>query len=108
VDENTKIAEALKMITENNFSQLPVTKDNRIVGSVTENLLFAQLLKNPDVKSKPVSSIMQEALPFIDISTPIDTISNLLTNDNPAVIVKDFKADTNYIITRHDVVEALA
>lgn len=108
VDESTKISDALKMITENNFSQLPVTKDNRIVGSVTENLLFAQILKNADVKSQPVSSIMQEALPFIDISTPIDTISNLLTNDNPAVIVKDFKADTNYIITRHDVVEALA
>lgn len=108
VNENTKVAEALKMITENNFSQLPVTKDNRIVGSITENLLFAQMLKNPDIKSKPVSSIMQEALPFIDINTPIDTISNLLTNDNPAVIVKDFKADTNYIITRHDVIEALA
>ena len=51
---------------------------------------------------------MQEAMPFIDINTSIDTLSDLLSKNNQAVIVKDFKADRNYIVTRQDVVDALA
>src|SRR5438105_8075244 len=35
VDKNQSISDALKIITENNFSQLPVTSGDRIVGSVT-------------------------------------------------------------------------
>ncbi|HRB40269.1 MAG TPA: cystathionine beta-synthase, partial [Bacteroidia bacterium] len=64
--------------------------------------------KSPELKNKPVSDIMQEAMPFIDINTSIDTLSDLLSKNNQAVIVKDFKADRNYIVTRQDVVDALA
>jgi predicted transcriptional regulator len=51
---------------------------------------------------------MQEALPFVDISTPIDTLSKMVNGDNEAVLVKDFKRDKNYIITRFDIADALA
>lgn len=108
IDCKSKIGDALKIITENNFSQIPVTKDNRIVGSITENILYGKLLANPDIKNNTVETIMQEALPFIDISTPIDSLSTMLSNGNGAVIVKDFKQDKNYIITRQDVVEIMS
>jgi cystathionine beta-synthase len=70
--------------------------------------LYGKLLANPDIKNNTVETIMQEALPFIDISTPIDSLSTMLSNGNGAVIVKDFKQDKNYIITRQDVVEIMS
>src|SRR5258705_348720 len=37
IDKNDTIANAFKLISENNFSQLPVTTGDRIIGSVFEN-----------------------------------------------------------------------
>lgn len=108
VEATLPIGDTLKIIKTNNFSQIPITREGRIVGNITENHIYSSLLKSPELKNKPVSDIMQEAMPFIDINTSIDTLSDLLSKNNQAVIVKDFKADRNYIVTRQDVVDALA
>jgi predicted transcriptional regulator len=50
---------------------------------------------------------MQPAFPFADISTGIDALASMLTADNPAVLVRDFKSDETYVITRSDIVRAL-
>ena len=39
---------------------------------------------------------MQPAFPFVDVSTPVDLLSTMITPQNPAVLVRDFK-------TRQDV-----
>jgi predicted transcriptional regulator len=51
---------------------------------------------------------MQPAFPFVDISTGIDALAGMLTPDTPAVLVKDFKSDQTFIITRWDVMQALS
>ncbi|MBK5284239.1 MAG: pyridoxal-phosphate dependent enzyme, partial [Bacteroidia bacterium] len=107
IDKNDSIDNAIKLMTENNFSQLPVTSDGRVVGSVNENELFNKLLQNPDIKKERVETIMQEAFPFVDITTPVESLSKMLSAEKPAVLIKDFKAGGNYIITRFDVVEAM-
>ncbi|KXK46614.1 MAG: putative cystathionine beta-synthase [Bacteroidetes bacterium ADurb.Bin141] len=104
---NQTVGEALSIIHQNNFSQLPVTREGRIVGNITENHIYSELIKNPELKNKPVETIMEEAMPFMDIHTPVDTLSDTLCKQNQAVIVKDFKADRNYIITRQDMVDVL-
>jgi cystathionine beta-synthase len=101
------IAQALKIITEKNFSQVPVTRDSRIVGTVTEQLVYEKILANPEIKTQPVATIMQEAIPFVDSTTSLDALSKMLANGKDAVLVKDFKADRNYIITKQDLVEAM-
>jgi cystathionine beta-synthase len=98
----------VKLITENNFSQLPVTSDNRIVGSIHENLVFKKILDNPENKNQKVETIMQEALTFADITTPLDDLSKMISDDRTAVLVKDFKNNNNFIITKYDIVEALS
>jgi cystathionine beta-synthase len=108
IDKNQTIGDAVKLITENNFSQLPVTSENRVVGSIHENLVFKKILENPENKNEKVESIMQEALPFADITTPIDDLSKMITGDRTAVLVKDFKNNNNYIITKYDIVEVLS
>jgi cystathionine beta-synthase len=108
IDKNQTIGDAVKLITENNFSQLPVTSENRIVGSIHENLVFKKILDNPENKKEKVESIMQEALTFADITTPLDDLSKMISEDRTAVLVKDFKNNNNYIITKYDIVDALS
>jgi predicted transcriptional regulator len=59
------------------------------------------------IKKERVETIMQEVFPFVDITTPVESFSKMLTAEKPAVLVKDFKAGRNYIITRYDVMEAM-
>ncbi len=108
IDKKDSIAKALKLITENNISQLPVTADNRILGSVNEQLVFNKILENPEIKNQSVETIMTEALPFVDITTPIEVLSKMMSNGKDAVLVKDFKQNKNYIITRFDIVDVMA
>ncbi len=107
VDKKETIASAVKLMTENDFSQLPVTSDGRVVGSVNENQLLSKVLQNPAIKNHTVESVMLEAFPFVDITTTVESLSKMITAERPAVLVKDFKADRNYIITRWDIAEAM-
>jgi cystathionine beta-synthase len=107
IDKNKTIAEALKLMNEYNFSQIPVTSDDRIVGSLYENMVFDYILKNNSAKDDKVETIMKEALPFVDISTPLDDLSQMVSGDRMAVLVKDFKAGRTFIITKSDIAETL-
>jgi predicted transcriptional regulator len=50
---------------------------------------------------------MSPAFPFVDITTPLEALSNMITPENPAVLVRDFKTDEIYIITRHDIISMM-
>jgi cystathionine beta-synthase len=45
--------------------------------------------------------------PFADISTPVELLSTMITPANPAVLVRDFKTDKTFIITRSDIIRVL-
>ncbi|HUF47426.1 MAG TPA: hypothetical protein VMM93_06375, partial [Vicinamibacterales bacterium] len=89
------------------YSQIPVTADGRIVGAVSETRLFEAIVRDPDVKGRPIEAIMQPAFPFVDISTGIDALATMITPESPAVLVRDFKSQHTFIITRWDVMQAL-
>jgi cystathionine beta-synthase len=108
INDGQTIREALEIITRNSISQLPVTRENRIVGAINENLVFSKVFDNPEIVEQPVKNIMQEALPFVDASTPLESLKEMVSRADAAVLIKDFHNDKNFIITRHDVVKALA
>lgn len=107
VEMTETVGKAVETMSKMNISQIPVTHDKRVVGSLNESLLFQKIVANPEVKSQSVESIMGPAFPFVDISAPIDSLSAMITDKNPAVLVKDFKLDKTYIITSYDVMNAL-
>jgi cystathionine beta-synthase len=107
IDENEPVANAMRVMAEHDFSQLSITRDRRLVGSLSETYLYGQLLKDPSIKTQPIESIMQPAFPFVDICTPVDLLSTMITPENPAVLVRDFKTDKMFIITRSDVMRVL-
>ena len=107
LDKKETISHALKIMNENNFSQIPVSSDDRIVGALYENQVYDYVLKNPNSKDEPIEKIMREALPFVDITTPLDELSGMITGDRMAVLLKDFKAGRTFILTKSDIVDAL-
>ena len=108
LDKSDKISEAIKIITEQDISQIPITNHDRIVGSLNENQVFKKVLENPDIKDETIETIMQPAFPFVDSTTPLDVLSKMISPDNPAVLVKDFKQNKTFIISLCDIVEAIA
>ena len=107
IETTDTVAQAVHVMTEHDFSQIPVMQAGRLVGSINEGRLYGALVKDPAIRTQPVSSIMQSAFPLADISTGIDVLASMLTADNPAVLVRDFKSDETYVITRSDIVRAL-
>lgn len=107
IDGNETVETAVKKMSQHDFSQLSVTQDKRLVGSLSEAHVFSELVKDPAVKTKPVSAVMQPAFPYVDISTSLDQLATMLTPASPAVLVRDFKTEKTFIITRNDVMKAM-
>jgi cystathionine beta-synthase len=107
IECNEPVEHALRVMSEHDYSQVSITCEQRIVGSLSEAHLYQELLRNPAVKSQPLDAIMQPAFPFVDASTPVDLLSTMITMENPAVLVRDFKTDKTFIITRSDVIRVL-
>jgi cystathionine beta-synthase len=108
LDRHDTVTRAIQVMTENDYSQIPVTDGGRIIGSISETRLYSEIVRKPDVKLQPIDTLMQPAFPFADISTGIDALAGMITPDTPAVLVRDFKSEATFIITRWDVMQALS
>ncbi len=104
---NQTLSDAIKLMRENNISQLPViTSDNRVVGSITESRVLNTMIDNPGMKESSVSTVMSDPFPYVLASTRIDAISKLINKSNPAVLVQlNGKLE---IITEFDLIQILA
>ena len=107
IEGSEPVEHAVQLMAKHDFSQISITQGQRLVGSLNESHLYQELLKSSDVRQQPVATIMQPAFPFVDISTPVELLSTMITLDNPAVLVRDFKSEKTFIITRSDVIGVL-
>ena len=107
IEASEPVEHALRVMSEHDFSQISITRDKRLVGSLNEMRLYEALVGDPDAKDRPVESIMQPAFPFVDISIPVELLATMITPQNPAVLVRDFKTDKTFIITRSDLIRVL-
>jgi len=101
------LEDAIRVMSDHDFSQLSVTSSGRVIGSLNESHLYNEVMRNHDVKHQPVEAIMLPAFPFVDISTPVELLSTMITPENPAVLVRDFKTEKTFIITRSDIIRVL-
>jgi cystathionine beta-synthase len=97
------VGDALTKMTESGVTQLPVLEDNRSVGSLRESRVLTRLLENKDLLTSPVSEVMDESFPVMDVDTSLTEIKKKLQG-SPAVLIEDFKRITG-IVTRTDVLE---
>jgi cystathionine beta-synthase len=107
VECSRPIEEAVRIMSDRDFSQISITNHGRVVGSLNEAHLYDEFVRNPELKKKPVQDIMQPAFPFVDVSTPVELLSTMISHENPAVLVRDFKTEKTFIITRSDIIRVL-
>jgi cystathionine beta-synthase len=97
------VAEALAKMNENDLSQMPVIDEGRSVGSLRDSHVLGKLLDNRDLMQSPVSDVMDESFPVVDVDASINDVTKEL-HESPAVLVEEYKRIIG-IITRHDVLE---
>ncbi len=107
VESSASLGQAIARMSDNNFSQIPITKESRIVGSLRDTHAYACLVADPTSRDRPVADVMQKAFPYVDIETPIELLAPMITPENPAVLVRDFPADKVYVLTGYDVMQSM-
>jgi len=107
VERTATVQQAIARMVENDFSQIPITQTDRIVGSLSEAHAYERIVAAPDARHAEVGTIMQPAFPFVDIETPVSLLAPMITPQNPAVLVRDFPAGKTYVLTGYDVRQAI-
>lgn len=107
IDKSTTVVEAVRLLTEANVSQAPVTADGDFVGSLIDTKLLSAMIDNPDIKEQPVAQVMGAPFQVVPKDTTLDVLASLINRDNPAVLVPD-GGNAMRIITQHDVLKAVS
>lgn len=107
IESDKTVIEAINTLKALNISQLPVTKNQQIIGKITENDIFSCLFEDPSIKSSPITSVMTDPFPIVDLNTSIDKISSLINKESTAVMVVD-EFNKLEIITQFDIINAIS
>jgi len=106
VEAHQSVDEAIRMLHSGSISQLPVTRDEEFVGSLTDSKILRQLIENPALKDQPVTQVMDPPFQFVAMDNTLDVLSSLINKDNKALLVRD-EQNQVHIITRHDLLMAM-
>jgi len=103
VSPDMTIREALALMNEAGFSQLPVMDAGRSTGSLRDNRLMAAVLEDRTLLEKPVSKVMEPAFPTLPHTADVSKAVHAL-KDARAILVDDYGMVSG-ILTRHDLLE---
>lgn len=107
IDKGAKVSEAIRLITKEGISQIPVTDGEHIVGSLTDSKILTLMIETPEIKEKPVSEVMGKPFKFVAMDNTLDVLSSLIDKDNKALLVRD-EYNKIHIITQADLLATMA
>lgn len=107
VEQKTTVGEAITLMNQKGISQIPVTKNEHFVGSLTDSRVLHQLIMNPELKGLPVSDIMDKPFRFVSLRDTLDVLSSLIDKENKALLVRD-QFNRVHIITQADLLVAMS
>jgi predicted transcriptional regulator len=108
ISSKDTIQKASDAMRKNAVSQLPVFENKRVVGNISEEIIYNKLLESGNKKSlfrKSVKEIMADPLPTISASTPIKLAMPLLKTNNALLLTEKDKIIG--IITKEDIITRL-
>ena len=107
INRGDSVRKAFQIMKDNDISQMPVTDNGSIVGSVTETAVLSYLLENPlQHTEEQVSAIMSDPFPVVEEDLPFSQLNKFINRKIPAVIAKD-KAGAYHIVTQYDMIQAV-
>lgn len=107
ISASTSVGDAIKILSERGISQIPVTKDEEFVGSLTDSKLLHKLIEEPELRSEPVSELMDKPFQFVSSRDTLDVLSSLIDKENKALLVRD-QLNQVHIITQSDLLVAMS
>ena len=108
VSVTDKCSQAIELMQKYSVSQLPVKDlEGNFVGAIEDVQLYAKMLNNRDLISKPVSDIMGKSFPIVSHLSSIAGISKKIDKNNAAVLMMDMDGNW-HIITKQDLIQAIA
>ena len=108
VQRSQPISEAVTVMKEHGYSQIPVFDGKQSVGSISEKAILRQILAGQDleeISSQPTERIMEEAFPQINDDAPLSLITSLLQTYSAVLVSK--KGVVIGIITKADLLRML-
>jgi cystathionine beta-synthase len=109
VDPTARLAEAVRVMTERGISQVVVRDaDGRLVGSLSERALLNRLIEDPAARDQAVSEAMDAPFPIVEADISVEGLRAHLGADTPAVLVRTPGDGPLHILTRSDLIAALA
>jgi cystathionine beta-synthase len=106
VEPTHTVADAVELMKKYDIEQIPVMKDNEIIGSISEEGLFLKIFNNAEIKDATVESVLEPAFTMVEFTTPVEQLGKMITKDNGAVIAKD-ETGSYHIVTKYDILQSL-
>ena len=100
------IGEAIDKMTKYDISQIPIAVNGDFTGSIDDAHIFSECMKNPELRTESISTIMQDPFPFVEADDSVEVVSSKINRNNSAVLVKD-SDDNVHIITKQDIISGL-
>lgn len=100
-----KVQQAIELIANSGFTNIPVIDNRKSVGVVRETKLLIRLIENPELKNDIVKNVMDDSLTVLDAQIEIERVKEHLKQDY-AVLVSEFGRIVD-LITRYDLIDLI-
>ena len=107
VSPDESIIHAVRIMEQNGISQLPVLKEGRQVGCISESAVIGAMEEGRLAKTPhdPVSSYMEEGFPTVPPTEDVNTLVHLLHTHHALLVVERGKVIG--VITKHDLISLI-
>jgi cystathionine beta-synthase len=102
------LGDAIRKMAERGISQMPVIENGQVVGSLTESVILNRLIERPDARDVEVREIMGKPFPIVPRTLHLEHLSAYLEEGVGAVLVEPEDGEGFQIITKSDLISALA
>ncbi len=106
VPADMTLSDAIDVMTGHGISQVPVTENGDVVGSLVEQGVLSRLLREPDARARLVRDVMDEPFPIVQASSPVRELAAHLQGHCTAVLVRHEDGALS-ILTRADLIRTL-
>ena len=108
VESTQSVGDAVDLMKKYDIEHIPVMDAaGSFIGSVSENGLFQKLFNNAEIKTEKIEKVMEKPVPLVGFDTAVEKLGTLINKENGAVMAKD-ESGNYHIITKYDVLQALA
>lgn len=107
VEKGSLICEAIKIMKKFELSQIPVTSDGLIIGSISEKSILDKVieLEDTNLSNLKVEDLMDDAYPTVNDGTPLKALFPLMTHNQAIIVTK--KEKILGIITKADLLKVV-